>query len=74
MPSMRLNLFPRVETTSTLIAFDSLGVYSTAVLDTGEIPNGSSVYTPSIAITPGDYWNIVGKRKEWFIIKQPFIR
>jgi len=40
-------------------AFDSLEVYYTAVLDTGEIPNGSAVYPPSIAITPGDYLHIV---------------
>ncbi len=44
-------------------AFDSLGVYYTAALDTGEIPNGSAVYTPSIAITPGDYLHLVWQKE-----------
>ncbi len=50
--------FPEGRNYIYFTAFDSLGPYYTAVLDTGDIPNGSAVYTPSIAITPGDYLHI----------------
>jgi len=51
-------------------AFDdqSPGRYYKIALDTGEIPNGHPVYTPSIAITPGDYLHIVWCKegKVWY--------
>lgn len=42
--------------------------YYKIALDTGEIQNGGAIYTPSIAITPGDYLHVVWCKegKVWY--------
>jgi hypothetical protein len=52
-------------------AFDNqidTACYYKIALDTGEIQNGGAIYTPSIAITPGDYLHVVWCKegKVWY--------